>query len=776
MLAIVLSYIRVYSSVFLIFSALFLNGLVIFHYFFKTRNKSLLVGGGMTVGVLVLILLMETLSYVFKGPLAITIIFILYTFICLVILRRKRGDVRKLLIINRSPRNLLQILVIALFLIIFFLFSRGSPTGGDASTHWAIATSFARGNYPTVLPSQPDYLTAYHHGAFVAEGALHAVARVNISIIHYFFSTYVISSLFLFVLGMAREETRSIFGFIPAILVTVVFGGPVIFAGSIPTFIVNFTNMAKNMPVNFEDMVLSLGTSANSVDALYYFNFYSLGLVSLLIVIYTTLFFSTKYFLKKYIILIFLLVLTLSVAEVFFIPELVIVAVSYLIEGRKVSIKKYILRSIILAVLFLLLFFTLQNMVRDSIVSTNINNTWSPVTDFMSSDFRERISYMKQRSVDLGGGISWFLPDLRLLIIIVFLLSLIYRSRYGLLFSLISLICIISSFLFVNAFWRPASLRFINQAYHMLFFAIGFLVISIYQSRKKYSKLVFTVFLLLLVPQILVRNYKFFYRAITRNDDNLVRFVYNKPVTLDWIEKNIPFKKRIIFIDEYPVMLSSFTHDAMVYHGIFVPTGPVNYKMVSIDYAGEWYDAVTKLSPRALRELKVDYIFVKNKSTEKFSEKRVQQLQNRDLFYPLYSNGEGTFYEVKDSYKNLADEEITLTKISEMIPDGEIVYIDKLPIPDARKSLLLLLANRTKLLGPLPSIGRDYFFYIETDLPIIRTDIKNVENIVPELHTIDYAITGDKINPNESLEGRFVKLAEIPYVVLWQNVEKEATE
>jgi len=133
-------------------------------------------------------------------------------------------------------------------------------------------------------------------------------------------------------------------------------------------------------------------------------------------------------------------------------------------------------------------------------------------------------------------------------------------------------------------------------------------------------------------------------------------------------------------------------------------------------------------------------------------------------------------HEVKDSYKNLADEEITLTKISEMIPDGEIVYIDKLPIPDARKSLLLLLANRTKLLGPLPSIGRDYFFYIETDLPIIRTDIKNVENIVPELHTIDYDITGDKINPNESLEGRFVKLAEIPYVVLWQNVEKEATE
>jgi hypothetical protein len=273
---------------------------------------------------------------------------------------------------------------------------------------------------------------------------------------------------------------------------------------------------------------------------------------------------------------------------------------------------------------------------------------------------------------------------------------------------------------------------------------------------------------------MIVSNYKFMARAVTRDDGNLVRMAYKKPGTLDWIEKNTSYNKRIIFVDEYPARESSLTHDAMAYHGIFVPTGPVGYKMVSIDYAGEWYDAVTNLSPRSLRELKVDYVFIKNGSTPKFSDARLRQIQNRDYFYPVYANGEGTFYEVKEAYRQLEDEEMNLTRMAEMIPDEKIVYLDRPPRGDARKALLLLLAQRTKLLGPLPHIGHDQFFYIETELPIIRTDIKDAEALVPELKMLDYVITGDGDDPGDKFSGVFVRLAEMPHITLWQNVEKES--
>ena len=69
-----------------------------------------------------------------------------------------------------------------MYLSLIILRVGNTVTGGDVITYWGIATSFARGNYPAVLPWQPNYLTVYHAGAFLVQGAIQSLSSVNISI------------------------------------------------------------------------------------------------------------------------------------------------------------------------------------------------------------------------------------------------------------------------------------------------------------------------------------------------------------------------------------------------------------------------------------------------------------------------------------------------------------------------------------------------------------------------------------------------------------------
>ena len=77
------NYFPLYLKLFSIFIFLTFNGFIIFPLLFKTRNKYLLLGGGMITGPLVFLLILSILSYIFKGPQAISILFILYSVVCI---------------------------------------------------------------------------------------------------------------------------------------------------------------------------------------------------------------------------------------------------------------------------------------------------------------------------------------------------------------------------------------------------------------------------------------------------------------------------------------------------------------------------------------------------------------------------------------------------------------------------------------------------------------------------------------------------------------------
>lgn len=160
-------------KIILIFAITTFNGIVVFNLLHNTKNKLINIGAGMIVGLLVLLLLLSVLSYLFKGTLSISIIFILYSIICFYLYKhKKRFSFTSLFKINPTKTNLTTITLILIYLVLIALYIPTSGLGPDTYMYQGIANSFVRGNYPTVLPWQPDFLTVYHHGAFIIFGAL----------------------------------------------------------------------------------------------------------------------------------------------------------------------------------------------------------------------------------------------------------------------------------------------------------------------------------------------------------------------------------------------------------------------------------------------------------------------------------------------------------------------------------------------------------------------------------------------------------------------------
>src|SRR3989338_9019837 len=84
----------------------------------------------------------------------------------------------------------LLLIILALYIVFLYLYAAGFEIGADGDLYWGIATSFSRGDYPTVLPWQPNFLTVYHEGTFIIEGALRAISCASIETIHNFFSLF----------------------------------------------------------------------------------------------------------------------------------------------------------------------------------------------------------------------------------------------------------------------------------------------------------------------------------------------------------------------------------------------------------------------------------------------------------------------------------------------------------------------------------------------------------------------------------------------------------
>lgn len=267
------------------------------------------------------------------------------------------------------------------------------------------------------------------------------------------------------------------------------------------------------------------------------------------------------------------------------------------------------------------------------------------------------------------------------------------------------------------------------------------------------------------------------------NHARVIKMILFDRVRLSYLDQRIesfdsfikPFNKRIIFIGPYSVNINAAT-----LQGYFVPMGPTSVKVLTPEDVGiEFYDAHTTLSPYAIRDLKIDYVYVLDNVINSLSEQRIKQINDNKYFQLLYIDKNGKLYKVNDEYKNLDDDELSVKKISLMIPDKANVYLDALSDDLLPKVLILELSKRVNLIGFPYSTGGGNYLYIENHLPYFPVCTDEVPDpcqqtsIYKAVSNIDYILANPKTNPKSVFrDGEYVKIAEIPKLVLWKNIKE----
>jgi len=777
-----------------IFLTLTFNGAILSYFLFRTFNRLLLIGGGMIVGLLVFLLILSCVSYLLKGPFWIIFTFWSYFSLCLYIFFKylKYRVWRGILNLHLNLANLTTLIILTSYLSLLFLYASGFQVGADADMYWGIATSFTRGNYPTVLPWQPNYLTTYHEGTFIIEGAIRALAPMDIRAIHNFFSAFIISAILIFITGMMREKTRTILSLIPASLGIFLFGGPVILIGNFENF---FSNLIGHP--SYEYFSGGNGAGVSDIAGLMYSNFYTFGLASFLVFIYLYhLQTKIKYNFRNYLVMIALSILSLSIDETFFLIEILMFFFLLIYQLRNKLVGE-IWKLVLLIIVGLCIFLLIQNPIRDSFLTPSPQSrfklliesndsllqkfsykrgehiTWNG-KDFgltVNSFYSSTLDYINGKAAEVN-SVKWYILDFRLVVLLVLLIATIIGSRLSLLFVAASVLSMVFSFILINTFWPSNHLRFANEASQLLMFSLGILLVDLTLKKRKIF-LVISIFLItFLIPQFLVSHAKFLNYAFSREhpyfSSNLISPLFKE------IESLVPHPSRIIFFEPYPTdaIAPYMNITAYTKHGLFVPLFSSSPKILNPAYGMEWYDAVNNLSPYALKELDVNYVFVQNAATKRLSSERIQQINNPLFFQPVKIYDLGVLFKIRDQFKNLTDSEVNLKEIITMIGTNKKVYLDKFYLNELRQIFLLKLSKQNHLVGPPHAHGGDFFMYIETEisfedackkLPCQSGELRKIEKI-------EYALMKTEDNPNNLLKGRFEKVISVKYVDLWKNM------
>ncbi len=688
------------------------------------RNKLLLLGAGLGTGPYGFLFILTVFSHIFKGPLSIAFYFLSYCVLCFYLFwfyERK-----SLFIVLKSTRfskqNIIVIGILLVYIITIVLFTNAATYGGDVDTYWSIATSFSRGNYPTVSPWQPNLLSVYHEGTFIIMGALASLARLNIPIIHFIFSAYLLVSLLFILTGLAREKSSSIISLLPAFLTIFTYGGPVLLISGFSNFLSQFGSsnigvVLSNLSLNqmYIELLTSRGTGGNCgawIGDFAFCNFRALGFVGLLVYLLILSYGFNKYSHKQSLILLCFIFLLASVDE----PLLIVSGILFGIHFVYVSWKNFSIAAIIFRIIFITttsvaLFFIIQNPIRDSLLNPKPDIARFTLMNSSTVELKARFLFINA----LGSPQGWYLPDLKTLILISLLLLAWMRSRYSIFLFLSGIISLGMAYIFYDYYWPSNGRRLFFTTYHTTLLIFAFSLVELMASRVNFKKVGAIAFIGLFLPSTIVVHAKVVKAILSDAKSNFTgTYEYHVPV-LDWITKNIPYSKRVIFIDDYPYNSASsfYSQRALVSYGLFVPIAPLRPKIMNVDSGGEWYDAITTLDPSSLKLLDVSYVYVKNSALINLPFESTAYLQDSIYFIPVYRDSEGVLYAVQQAYFKTKLPVETLQSITIAIPSNKVVYVDRFFNPEIRRELLLNLSKRDKTIGPMYWQGSDYFMHAE---------------------------------------------------------------
>lgn len=800
-----------------IFLLITIVGVSISKRIFQGSNRVFLLGSGMLLGPLGLLLVAGITSYFLKGSTALAFIFYGYIIIITYLNKRflKISNIRSYVHSFLNKSNVLLGVFLFFYILLFFLISSTFDLGGDVDVYFGITTSFARGNYPSYLPWQPEFLSSYHMGVFIVEGVIYGVTQLSIYSIHSFFSAYIISALFLLITGIAKNRCNSVVSIIPAIFGIIMFGIPIILIGGYGQFFSNLSQL-RNYP-QYADFMGSLASGTSDFLGHIYRNFYPFSLATFILSLYSLTLHQWKSINKKYIFATILLILTMSIDESFFLPEMFMVGIYFLVDFRKYPFNKMLKLFILMFIIFVSLFFVIQNSLRDALLNPSLESTRFkliiPGNAIKSSDPRkftlipgdqEYMQYFNQLDeVHSGkstigyipikyfwknldqlksqpkyiGGTVWILPNILAAAIITLLLSLLTRSTMGILFSISALITLLSSFFTVYTFFPPTSIRFIHQSSQLLSLAFGFIFINLWcRKDNKFFKIGLLLLILsLLGPQIISSNARlisFYFANSSKNYFGPPSLAYK--FTLNNIRNLVPFNGRIAFLYNFPLGDKSMgmVAEATSRFGFFVPVTPPDVKVVSPEAASEWIDVTLSLNPPTLKQLGIEYVFIQSPADKRLLDYGVN-IQNPDFFKQIYADQFGTLYKVTPAYLNLPNQSFSMDNFIKSVPQGKTIYLDTFDLVELRRGLVLRLAKKDNLIGPGFSAGGDYFLYIETFLPftyICEAPYlpKCSEDVTKKFNPLDYIITKPNKDIKEITNDNFIKIKETPLVVLWK--------
>ena len=774
-------------------------GLIISLLIINPKNKPLLLGSSMILGPLAFLLVLSIGSYVFKGHIGIAILFWVFVLLATgTFALSKYVALKKLK--NLEKTNKLTWILIFVYSSLIFLQTSKFSVGADADMYWGIATSFTEGNYPTVLPWQINFLTVYHQGTFMIEGALRALSYTHISTIHYFFTAYLLISIVLLLTGIALEYKNSFLSIIPSVFGLVMFGGPVLLVSGFNSFASSLGDLSQFPVYGF--FKSSNGGGAVGIGEMIYSNFYTQGLAVFLL--FTFLYvknFKSNFKLRTFLILVCMSVLNISIDETFFFIEIALLSILFLVKNYQAKKLQILRRFLVSSIVFLFLFFIIQNPIRDSMLEPSLEESRfkllfetknSPLSKYTfqkdknvlwngvdtgttaSETLNTRINYASSRTFEIKNTI-WKTVDFRLLFILILILSVYFKHKFSLALTISSGISYLAGLVLVNTFWPPNSLRLINQAHNIAWIALAFIVVQGLLNKKATHKFIIITIIALVLPQFLVSNSIFIQNSMKPSEAK--NYTATKvDLLIEDIVYNLPTHSNIVFVGRYPSESPSTYYNlaALSRYGAYIPIAPQNVKILNTDYSMEWFDAVTYLSPYAFKSHNIKYAYIRNSALNRVSEKRKKILKDDKYFKEIKVWNDGTLYEVTPLYSSINTDEINLKYIVDYIGKSKRIYLDKFYLNEIRKIFLLKLGYTNNLFGPSHSHGGDFFMYIETTIPFnpVCKDNECSDQITKQIKNLDYALMDPDNDPNDTLDGAFEPIIATEQVVLWENTIK----
>lgn len=679
---------------------LLITGIILLRKTTLIDRYEVLIPAGCVLGIAIFTFFINLFSFFTKSNHAIYLAYVLLLFIGIFMFKLK---VKAVKISFPSKRSLLFCLTsILAWLLLIFWKGNNALIGSDTNLYYSIAHTYLKGNFPPMTPWQPDLPLSYHLGSLQLLAAFYLFTNISFEFLHIFFSCFFIflsSQLIVWIRKRHTTVISFIFGNLFAGIILVSSGFlKVIF----PYFPLKFPEISnfhqlflwiRNLPTVNQSIEV-YGAPIN-LDVLIYFIFHAFGLalvLSLISVIYYTI--KKRQLLSWVILLLGLPALSIINESIFVISAPALIFANLLNEIRYKSSFQNV-KYIILALVFsaaLVIFqggvitnsiFPPKGMEKTILVFPDKSEIRQ---DFISYHHYQQVSkVIPQRQEWLP--FSWFHIGTDILIFIAVISFIFVRFSAQQKVLLCTLLVMGISSLFAYNFIVPKYLvangnRFLSFAFITLSLFILFVFQKLFDnfSRKLWLKYIVLTFLTLFIfiptilpPGLLLTKTRF-------GENKLIPKTEQASSAIDWMKDNLTFNSRVVVLDAATPHPSGQAR-AMVQAGVFAPIFTSDFRAYTIEASPPYLDIAYYLSPRALKQLGINYLLMDSHFFETLPRRRKQQLDDQKYFTPLFTKvypdlSWEKVFQIYTEYTESGGELLgTISELTENIPGGKI-YID----------------------------------------------------------------------------------------------------